>query len=229
MINDTADYPFDAVMDPEGNIFVAYTLSSNNDLVVRKLTFSSGVWTAGELTTLYNGDDNYYPSLNIEPSGRLWVSWSRLSSGEYYVNIKYSTDGGISWSGGPTSYGTALSAGAASAFSKIVISDPCLYAFYSLGGTKLALRMKHSSASLWDDEMELASGSALDHNFDAAASVDGRIGVVFDDNRIRFREFDGNIWGTLIDIDAAAGSFPQLSISTILLISSIWLRTVPVN
>jgi len=210
MISDTADYPFDAVMDTEGNIYAAYTLNSNNDLAVRKLTFSSGVWSAGALNTLYNGDDNYYPSINIEPSGRLWVSWSRLSSGQYYINVKYSTDGGVNWSGGPTSYGTALSAGAASAYSKIVVSDPYLYAFYSLGGTKLALRAKHSSASLWDDELELASGSALDHDFDAAGSVDGRIGVVFDDNRIRFREFDGNIWGALIDIDAAAGSFPQL-------------------
>jgi hypothetical protein len=210
IIDDTADYPFDAVLDPVGNIFVAYTLNSSNDLVVRKLTFSSGVWSAGALTTLYNGDDNYYPSINIESSGRLWVSWSRLSSGQYYINVKYSTDGGTSWSGGPTSYGTALSAAATSAFSKILVSDPYLYAFYSLDGTKLTLRKKHSSASLWDDEVELASGSALDYNFDASGSVDGRIGVVFDDNRIRFREFDGNIWGALIDIDAAGGSFPQL-------------------
>ena len=46
VINDADDFPFDALMDNDGNIFLAYTLVTSNDLVMRKLNFSAGNWRA---------------------------------------------------------------------------------------------------------------------------------------------------------------------------------------
>ncbi len=210
VISDSADFPFDAFMNDSGHIYIAYTLGAGNDLVMRKLTLSGESWSAGALNTIYNGDDNYFPSINCEPNGRIWVTWSRLSSGLYYVNAKLSDDDGVTWPNGPTSPGSTLSSGADSAYSKIIIRDPYNYCIYTLGQVKLAYRKKHFNIALWDSEETIAAGSGFDHNFDAAISQDGRIGVVFDDAKIRYREFDGSSWGTLSDIDDNGGEFPQI-------------------
>jgi hypothetical protein len=210
IINDSADYPFDAVMNEEGNIYVAYTLASTNDLVSCKLTYSSGSWTAGSSCTVYNGDDNYYPSISHEPDGRLWVSWSRYSLGLYYINAKFSDDEGINWSGGPASAGTTLTSGGNSGYSKIIIRNSYVYCIYSHDGTKLAYRKKHFNITLWDSEETIAAGSGYDHNLSAAVSQDGKIGVVYDDGKIRFRENDGSSWGALLDIDSGGGDYPQI-------------------
>jgi len=210
VINDSADFPFDAIMSESGYIYIVYTLGSSNDLVLRKLTFSGGSWTIGALNTIYNGDDNYFPSINAEPGGRIWVSWSRLSGGQYYINAKYSDDDGVTWPTGPTSPGTTLSAAADLAYSKLVDRGSYNYCIYTLGTTKLAYRKKHFNITLWDAEEAIANGINLDHNFDAAVSQDERIGVIFDDNKIRYREYDGSVWGSLIDIDSSSGYFPQI-------------------
>ena len=210
MISDAADYPFDAAMDDDGNIHLCYTLGSNNDLVLRKLSFSGGGWSASSLNTIYSGDDNYFPAIGFEPSGRLWVSYSRLSGGVYDINVKYSDDYGVNWNLGSTSPGTTLSGTGSSAYSRLVIRESYLYCIYEVGGTKLVYRRKHSNISTWDSEIELASGTNLDYNFDAAVSADGKIGVVFDDSALKFREYDGNIWSSLISIDSDGGNFPQI-------------------
>ncbi|UCD94064.1 MAG: hypothetical protein JSU69_09880 [Candidatus Zixiibacteriota bacterium] len=210
LVNDCADYPFDAVMDDDFNIYLVYTLGSNNDLVCRKLTFWQGYWMVGNLYTIYNGDDNYFPSITIQQPSRLWVSWSRLSSGIYYVNAKHSDDWGETWGNGPSSYGHELSSGVSEAYSKVLASASYVYAIYAQAGTKLSFRRKHVNVALWDDESDIASGSGYDHNFDAAFSDDNCLGVVFDDGKVRFREFDGNSWGGIVDIDDSGGSFPQL-------------------
>lgn len=210
VISDIADYPFDAIMSESGHIYVVYSLGTTNDLVLRKLTFSEGSWSAGSMNTIYNGDDNYFPSINAEPSGRLWVSWSRLSGGQYYINAKYSDDDGVTWPTGPTSPGTTLTSGGDSAYSKIIARDSYNYCVYALGATKLAYRKKHFSITLWDSEEAIATGTGLDSNFDAAVSEDERIGVIFDDDKIRYREYDGSAWGTILDVDGNGGEFPQI-------------------
>jgi hypothetical protein len=210
IISDGADYPFDAVMDGDGNIYLCYTFGSNHDLVIRKLSFFGGLWSAGSLNTIYNGDDNYFPSLAIESNGRLWVSYSRLSGGVYYINAKYSDDWGTTWNLGTSSPGTTLSSSGGSAYSKVVVRESYVYCIYNVGGTVLAYRRKHFNISTWDTEIELAGGSGLDYHFDVAVSADGKIGVVFDDSSIKFREYDGNIWSSLCEIDSSGGSFPQI-------------------
>ena len=210
IVSDSADYPFDAVMVSDNNIHLVYTLGSNNDLVSRKLTFSQGLWAAGSLNTIYNADDNYFPSITIQQPGRLWVSWSRLSSGSYYVNAKHSDDWGANWGTGPSSFGYEISSAASSAYSKIVAMGSHVYAIYTVGGAKLSYRRKHFNVSIWEDEDDIATGSGYDRHFDVAVSRDSRLGVAFDDGKMRFREFDGNGWSGLIDIDTNGGEFPQL-------------------
>ena len=53
----------------------------------------------------------------------------------------------------------------------------------------------------------------FDKNIDAACSQDGRLGVVFENGCIRFREFDGESWGGLIVVDEEGGEFPQIKYS----------------
>jgi hypothetical protein len=210
MVSDSADFPFDAAMADSGNIYLVYTLGTGSDLVIRELTFNGGGWTIGSLSTIYDGDDNYYPSINIEPPDRLWVSWSRLVSGDYYVNVKFSDDWGVNWPNGLSSAGTTLSGAGEAAYSKVLIRESHVYIVYVLGSIKLAFRKKHFSAALWESEENIAMGSGYDQNFDAAVSQDGKIGVVFDDGKIKFREFNGNIWGALAEINSNGGSFPQI-------------------
>ncbi len=210
IISDCADYTFDAVMDNAGHVFCVYTLDGTHDLVCRRLAFTGGGWTADALRTIYDDDDNYYPSLTPDVSGRLWVSWTRMSSESAYVNVKSSDDGGVTWGDGASDAGETLSSGASSAYAKCLIFGSYIYVFYTLGGTVLACRRRHSDGSVWDSAVELAGGSALDHNFDASVSQNGRLGVVYDDNVIRFREYDGVAWGGIIDVDTDAGDFPQI-------------------
>jgi len=210
VINDAADYPFDALMDNDGNIFLAYTLGADNNLVMRKLSFSAGNWSTGSLLTIYNGDDNYFPSLCREETGRLWAGWSRLSGGQYYINAKYSDDWGINWVGGAAGAGDTLSSGANAACVKLVVMADYVYAVYSHGGTKIYYRRKQFSAGSWESESEIFTGSNLDENIDIALSDDNRLGVVWDDGEIKFREFDGSNWGGVIVVDSNGGEFPQV-------------------
>lgn len=210
MISDGADCPFDAVMSASGDLYVAYTLGTNNDLVMRKLTFSLGGWHAGALRTVYNGADCFFPSILIETLEKLWISFSRLSETLYYVNAKCSEDDGVTWESGPEDSGWPISAAGESACSKIIVFGSFLHVIYALDGTKLALRRKHLSTPTWNSEQEIATGTGFDHDFDVALSQNGRMGIVFDDGQLKFREYDGSGWTGIATIDENGGSFPQV-------------------
>ena len=178
VISDCDDYPFDALIDKNGNIYLAYTLGSNKNLVMRKLSFLDGSWTVGSLVTIYNTDENYFPSLCFESTDRLWVGWSRLSGGQHYINAKYSDDWGVNWAGGVASPGDTLSSGSNAACAKLVNMADYIYAVYTDGGTKIYYRRKQFYVALWDSESEIFTGINLDKNFDVTPSGDNRIGVV---------------------------------------------------
>lgn len=213
VISDSADSPFDAVIDGGGNIYLAYSLGASFNLVLRKLSFADGLWSAGSLNTIYDGDDNYFPSIIVESSGRLWVGWSRLVTGSYYINVKFSDDDGVTWPNGSSSPGTSLTNAETGAYAKLIIWSNYLYAVYTRGGSALAYRRKHSSAGIWETEVLIASGTSLDEHFDVAVSENGKIGVFFDDNRLRFREYDGDLWSGIVEIDGDGGIFPQIKYS----------------
>lgn len=53
----------------------------------------------------------------------------------------------------------------------------------------------------------------MDEHFDAAVSDDGRLGVVFDSGQLRYREFDGSNWSSVVTVDESEASYPQIMFS----------------
>jgi len=211
IVTDGADFPFDAVMDENGHIHLAWTRTGDHHLIYRRLLFSSGSWSVETTVTICDTYECFYPSLALETEPeRLWVSWSRLEADQYAIRVKSSDDPGTAWGAGPDDPGDEIVAGVDPAFSKMIIMASYVYVVYSANGNLLACRRKHTGAAIWQDETEIAAGSALDHDFTAAVAGDNRLGVVFDDDRMRYREFDGLTWSGVADIDDNGGTSPQL-------------------
>ena len=97
IVTDSSDSPFDAWMNDSGDIYLAYSAASGNQLVFVKVTFIDGTWSVGTPVTVYDSDANYYPSLRLLTSGYLWIAYTRVSGGNYYINAKSSGDDGQSW------------------------------------------------------------------------------------------------------------------------------------
>jgi hypothetical protein len=208
---DIHDSVVDAIMDSSGHVYLVYTDSINEYIVFRKLNFTSGTWNIDSTVTIYSGAIGYYPSVVSDPNGRLYVAWSSLIDNQYSINIKYSDDDGVTWGSGPGDGGVNLISGASLAFAKLLILAGHIYAVYTRGGTILAYRRKSLDGTNWDSEVEIADSTGLDEHFDAAISGDGRIGLVFNDGAVKYREFDGEKWGALAVVDEDGGYFPQVS------------------
>jgi hypothetical protein len=211
IITDAANFPPSAHMDESGHVYVAYTVQSSLDLALKKLSFSNGSWSAGSKRTIYDGDSNYYPSLHKDVYSRLWVSFTRESGGICYVNVKRSTDDGVTWGTGQSDPGTALTSGATSCYSQLVYRPSHVYCIYSDGSTKLAYRRMHISGALFDDEVGVYTGADLAGRFCGAASIDLKLGVAFRDGSILgYREFDGSQWSGVLSIDTECAMNPVL-------------------
>ena len=210
LANDAADSPFDAWMDSAGDIFLVYTQGISFDLLFRRITFSAGVWTAGSSVLIYNTDDCYFHSITFEAAQRLWVTYTRIAAGSYFINAQKSDDFGLTWAAGA---GETLSAAGTSAFSQIIVSGSLVQAFYTLSGTKLALKDKHVIASEFNVEQTLASGAGFDKHFHAAAAPDGRVGLLYDHGTLSYREFDGVLWLAAQEIDSSGGASPRVTFS----------------
>ncbi len=207
---DAVDAPFDCAMDDSGNVFVVYSETTSNRLVVRKLTFAGGIWNVGSKITVYDGDPSLYPSLAAESTGRLWVSWTRISAGLHYIQAKSSTDSGATWGAGTSDPGDTLTGGASSAYAKILVGLNDVFVVYADGGLKLSLRSLPVDGGTWTAPYDLAAGTQFDQHFDAAASADGLLGVVFDRGSLQYREFNGEIWSAAVTLDPDGGDYPQL-------------------
>lgn len=208
-----ADQPCDCVMDNDGHIHVVYSENSTEYLVTRKLTFSGGTWSVGSKVTVYNGYPSRYPSLAIETGGKLWVSWTRIDGGVRYAHAKSSTDGGATWGSGPSDSGDALTAGASSAYSKVLVGPNDIHVVYTNGGLNLSIRSQPIAGGNWTGEYNIATGTTFDQHFDAAISSDGSLGVVFDHGQLKYREHNGVSWGSVVTLDSDGGDFPQLLFS----------------
>ena len=211
IITDSADYPACAYMDDDGNVYVAYTVQTSLDLTEKKLTFSDGEWSVGAKHVIYDGDSNYYPSFFKDVYDRLWVSWTRESGGSYYVNVKRSTNDGVTWGSGTSDAGTTLTSGGTSCYSQLVYRPNHVYCVYTEGGDKLAYRRMAITAAVFEDEVNLYSGSGLAANFSGASSDDLKFGVAFCDNsNLYYKEFDGAQWSGLVTVDSAPSVNPNL-------------------
>ncbi len=207
---DAADQPCDCLMDSEHNVHVVYSEDSSENLVTRKLTFFGGVWSVGPKVTIYSGDPSLYPSVAIETGTKLWVSWTRVSGGLKYVHVKSSSDGGAIWGIGPSDPGDVLTPGASSAYSKILLGPSDIHLIYAHGGLYLSTRSQPIAGGGWTSEYHIATGNAFDQHFDAGFSPDGFLGVAFDHGQLKYREYDGANWGSIVTLDSGGAYFPQM-------------------
>lgn len=209
--SDAADQPFDAAMESGGTIHVVYTEQTTNNLVTKKLTFANGSWSVGSKVTIYNVNPSYMPSLACEANGKLWVSWSRLTTGSYFVHAKSSVDGGATWGSGAADAGEILTTGVSWAISKLVIRSSNIYCFYQLGTVGINYKSRASASGTFaSEETAIASGVLTDH-WDVSVNSNFAIGIVYDNGDLQFRDYDGFNWSTAITIDASGGTFPQLT------------------
>ncbi|MEE9442874.1 MAG: sialidase family protein [candidate division Zixibacteria bacterium] len=211
IVTDSADMPFDAEMDSDGNIYFAYTIGTSNNLGFVKLTFSGGVWSVGSPVIVYNADDNYYPSLLKLTSDEIGIAFTRESGGNKYINYKKSTDDGSSW-GTVSDPGDTLTSGAASAFGQLLESQGFVYTFYTEGGTGFGYRRRSVSGSTWESAVSLATGSGFSENFDTAVNPDGRIGTAYaTSSGLMFREYSGSVWSGEMSLESNTVSNPSVT------------------
>jgi hypothetical protein len=100
-----------------------------------------------------------------------------------------------------------------------------IHVVYTNGGLNVSIRSRPISGGSWTTEYNIATGIGFDEHFDAALSFDGSLGVVFDFGQLKYREYDGNNWGTIVTLDSDGGDFPQLmfndNVPVILYLSSL--------
>ncbi|RKX22967.1 MAG: hypothetical protein DRP45_10965, partial [Candidatus Zixiibacteriota bacterium] len=208
--SDAADSTFDCVMDPAGNIQLVYGEQSTHYLVTRRLTFSDGEWSVGSSVAIYNGAQCYDPSVAIELSGTLWVSWSRFSTPNRCIYVKSSTDDGATWGLGASDVGTQMSNSSMFAWSCVAIDNNSIHVIYHDQNTSLSIRSRALSGGSWSSEYNIDTGSSFDRHFDVGIGADGRVGVVFNKSQLYYREYDGNNWGAIITLDTQPAICPQL-------------------
>ncbi len=213
VVTDSADLPFSATMDKDGNIYVVYTQATTLALLMVKLSFANGSWTVGTVRQVLTADSNYYPVIIKDRTDRLWAVWTRFASADskYYLQAKSSINDGAIWGSGATDIGTTLTSGVTSpVYGQVEIFNDRVYAFYTDGGTKLANRYFPILGSLWAAEEILATGTGFDSNFALRASADGKLGVAYvSSSGLFYREFEGTVWSGALPIDTG-GSAPLL-------------------
>jgi len=210
LADDCRDNACDCLMDADGNLFLAYSEETNGYLVIKKITFSGGSWTAGSPVTVYSGHSVYYPSLAMEPGGRLWLSYCRFVAPNKQVFVKSSDDGGVTWGDGESDPGEQLSSGALTATSRVIVGFNNVHVIYAQAGTQLSLRSLPLAGGSWSEEYNIATGQGFGANFDAAIGPDGLLAVVFGHERLEYREYDGNNWGAVVTLDSLPQTSPQI-------------------
>lgn len=209
--SDAADQPCECLMDTNGNIHLVYSEITTKYLVTKKLSFSGGSWSIGSKVAVYNVNESFNPSVAIEDDGKLWVSWSRKTSSDYYLHAKASTDAGATWGSGPTDGGDVLTGAVTELYSKVVIGTSDIFVVYSHGGSTLSVRSRPIVSGSWTSAVDLASSASdFDEHFDVAVSDNGLLAVVYDQAALKYREFDGAVWSAVVDLDASEGNSPQL-------------------
>jgi hypothetical protein len=206
---DSADYPCSAHMDPDGNIYLVYSQQTGLALLQLKMTFSQGSWEKGDVHTVCNVGQNYFPSIIKDPLGRLWICWTYYDPviERYFVQCKTSQDDGVTWGTGTSDPGTGLTNGTGSCFCQLLFQSPYVHCFFSDDSTLLAYRSHHLQSSGWDSQQNIYSGSQVDHKFCADLSADNRVGIAFPGNSaLLYREYDGSSWSGAFSVDT---SLPQ--------------------
>ena len=216
LITDSADYPFSACLDRDGNIYVVYVQQTTLNLIFFKLVFSAGTWNSGSPATVLNAGSGYYPVIARADSGDLWCAFAYYNSGDqtYTIRIKSSTDGGATWGSGPADTGTALSGSSSDmAYVNLNFIGNDLYAVYSQSRSNLCFRKRDSSSGTWDSAVSLFNSNYIDSEFDCAVSDDLKLGIAVcpsSAGNVYFREYDGVNLSGLHEAAAVSARAPQI-------------------
>lgn len=210
IISNTGNNPFDAVMDAQGNLIVAYTDGSSARLVSRRLNFSSTGWTAASQVTVYDGSLGYDPCLAISPGGTVWLVWNRTVVPSSWIHAKSSADGGATWGSGPADSGDQISGAAMFLWSKLLIGPSHIHVFSAYGNSAITLRSLPLSGGTWSTESTIYSSAGVGSEFDIALTDSGGLALVVCDALPRYREFDGFTWGAVQQLDSHPAYSPQV-------------------
>ena len=212
---DSHDSPFSACMDSVGNIYLAYT-DTTQILKMVKLSFVGGVWSVGSANIIINADNAYRPFISKGGDGVLWCLFDHHKISldyRHYVRVKSSSDDGQTWGSGPADLGTQLS----SSWVEPVYVAAChknnkIHAVYCVGRSTLNMRVCDLTGPTWGDESSIVTMDYIDDSFDIAPSIDGRIGLGFapTGGRVYFKEYDNLSWSGLIEVDQVSAKSPQI-------------------
>ncbi len=208
---DSADTPFDCCIDASGNITVIYVEQSTFNLVSRRLTFTGSTWSIGEKVAACDLGQCYSPSVALEPSGKLWVAFTRYSAPNRTCYVKSSTDSGATWGTGPSDGGEAVSDAAMFLSARLLCGSNDLLLLLAYGGIRLTSRTRAINGSSWSAETQLAASSNLSTHFDATLSPSGAVGLAFlEAAQLRYRQFDGVTWSPAVTVAETALSAQML-------------------
>ena len=211
IITDAADTPFDATIDSDGNILLTYIGVTAGDLRFVRLDFAGGSWSAGTPITVYSSDECSYPHIFKFSTGTLWLTFTRYSSGAYYLSAKASGDNGDTWSPESDPGKTLTSGNSQQVYGLMVESGLTSYVFYSEGGSKIAYRSLPDSVVLWNSEVVLATEGGYDEQINAAVAADGRIGLTYiSSSGLKFREYSGSAWSGENSLESGSVFWPEV-------------------
>ncbi len=212
IVTDSANDAIDVVMNDTGDVYVVYCEISTNYLVSVKLTITDTNWTIGSKVYIYNAGLTNTPSITIDSSGLLYVSFSLFNVSVFDLYVKTSTDDALTWGSSPSDTGEIIAAGLAMTIPKIMTSDNELFVVYVTDWNAVKERSRLLSGSSWTTEYVIASSSNIDEHFDAIVLPGGFIGVVYDDSQLNYREFYGSNWSPITVLDSSESFFPQLTL-----------------
>ncbi|MEZ5360148.1 MAG: sialidase family protein [Candidatus Zixiibacteriota bacterium] len=211
IVSDSADVPFDAFMDGDNTIHIAYIVDSGANLAYIKFTFANGEWSVGSPVTAYDADPVSSPSIIRLSTMTIGIAFTRDDSGTAYLCYKESTDGGASW-GTLSDPGQTLTAGASEVYGRMLEINGYLYIFYTEGTTALGYRRRTSGGSVFDSAVTLSSGTGFSETFSVCAKKDGRIAVAFTrGDQLVFREYSGSSWSGESIITSVGCEFVSVS------------------
>jgi hypothetical protein len=95
----------------------------------------------------------------------------------------------------------------------VTIDNNSIHVIYNDQDTRLSIRSRPLTGGSWSSEYNIATGSGFDRHFDAGVGADGRLGVVFNNGDLYYREYDGNNWWAQVVLDSQVSVSPQLLFS----------------
>lgn len=212
IVTDSTNDAIDVVMNDTGDVYLVYCEVTTNYLVSVKLSITDTGWDVGSKVYVYNAGIAKTPSITIDVSGNLYVSFSMYSASAFNLHVKTSTDDALTWGSSPSDDGEIISVAYSMAVPKIMTSDNELFVVYVTNWNAVRERSRLLSGTSWTTEYTIASSANIDHHFDATVLPGGFIGVVYDDNQLNYREFDGSNWSPITVLDTSESFFPQISL-----------------